>query len=235
MKPTTIDLKNNVVRYYITVGAIWAAGVVFLIIFAFCVFQYFITRQLTEDSRSERNRLEGELSYLNITQEAIGDVDTYNNILIRLVPESEDYFSIIASLERLSIRTGLQISRYSITLPESGSDKYTMSIVGTIDQSQFPTFLQRYKYGSGRLVTIENMSVNSQKENNVRLTLNFYSRKVTTSSINRVGTLTSEDLDLMNDIVQRMTISGALEESSIQEITPENSSLPDPVEQTSEQ
>lgn len=232
MKPTSIDLKNNVVRYYITVGVIWAVGLLFLGVFAFCVFQYFTTRQLTEDARTERNRLEGELSYLNITQEAIGDVDTYNSILIRLVPESEDYFSIIASLERLSIRTGLQISRYSITLPESGSDKYTMSIVGTIDQSQFPTFLQRYKYGSGRLVTVENMSINTQKENNVRLTLNFYSRKVTTSSINRVGTLTSEDLELMNDIVQRMTVSGALDESNIQEITPENSSLPAPVDES---
>ena len=214
------------------VAAIWVVGVIAFLGASFLVLQYLQTQQLIEDTRVERDKLEGELSYLNISQEAVGDVDMFNDILIRLIPESEDYFSIIASLERLSIRTGLQISRYSIELPETGSDKYSMAIVGTIPPAQFQNFLQKYKYGSGRLVTIENMSINNQTENNVRLVLNFYSRKVTTSTLVRVGTLTSEDLELMNDIISRMRASGALDANNIpNETTTESVSLPPPTEE----
>lgn len=201
-----IDWKNNVVQYQTTNIIILAIGAIFLMVFAYFVFQIVTTNQLIEEARQEQTKLQGEISYFNLARQLTqNDVESYNTLLMRLIPEKEDYFSIIASLERLSLYTGLDVSRYSIDLPEQGNDKYTLSIVGTVPKNILPLFLANYQYGTGRLVTIESMTLNDSDENNVNLILNFYAKPVTTSNILKVGSLSQADINLMEGVEEKMT------------------------------
>jgi hypothetical protein len=207
MKMTSLDLKDNVTRYKAINAAIVSVGAVLLIGFAVMVYMIITTTQEIADTRTELDKVRGEISYFNLAKLLAADeVEGFNDTLLDLIPEQEDYFSIIASLERLSARTGLRITRYAIDLPEGGSDKFTLNIVGTILPSQLDRFLNNYKYGTGRLVTIESMALNPQEENNVRVTMNFYSRAVTTSTLIRVGTLDRNDIQLMSQIREAMAV-----------------------------
>ncbi len=206
MLKINIDWKNNIVRYKTINGIIVSIAVVFLLLFAYFAYQGITTSQLIEETRQEQTKLQGEISYFNLASKlAANEVEGYNTLLLRLIPEVEDYFSIIASLERLSLYTGLDVSRYSIDLPEQGKDKYTLSIVGTVPQSILPLFLANYQYGTGRLVTIESMTLSDSKENNINLVLSFYSQAVTPSNILKVGSLSQEDIALMKQIQSKMT------------------------------
>lgn len=202
-----VDLKNNTTRYYTVNGVILAFAAFFLGLFAFFSFQVVSVNQQIDDARFQRDKLYQEISYFKVARDlATEDVETYNSMLLQLIPEIEDYFSIIASLERLSIYTGIDISRYSISLADANSDKFALSILGTVPPELFQTFLDNYQYGTGRLVTIESISYTTSEQNNVRLTLNLYSRKVTTSNLVRVGSLSREDMDLMTEVQSKMRL-----------------------------
>lgn len=196
-----IDLKDSVTRYTAVNAAIIAVAVVLLCVFAFFTLRIVALNEEIYDARNKSKRLQSELSYYNLAKKLVTeDVEEYNSLLRRLIPEREDYFAIIASLESLSIYTGIDVSRYSIELPPQGSSKYSLSILGTIPVELLPVFLENYQYGTGRLVTVESMSYRDAAENNVRIQLNMYNRDVETSNVTRVGSLTEEDMELIRDI-----------------------------------
>ena len=58
------------------------------------------------------------------------EVDKYNSILDQLIPQREDYFSILYSLETLSTDTGFNITKYSLNLSQSQKDTITIGIEG---------------------------------------------------------------------------------------------------------
>ena len=201
-----IDWKNNIVRYKTINIIIVGTGVIFLLFFAYFALQVATVYQLMDETRQQQTKLQGEISYFSLASKlAANDVEAYNTLLLRLIPEVEDYFSIIASLERLSLYTGLDVSRYSIDLPEQGVDKYTLSIVGTVPKRILPLFLKNYQYGTGRLVTIESMTLNNNEDNNINLVLSFFSQAVTPSNILKVGSLAQDDIILMQEIQGKMT------------------------------
>ena len=225
MKPIKIDWKNNSTRFQAINISILSVGAIFLMVFAYFVFQVINTNNLIEEARVQQTKLQGEISYFNLARKLTeNDVDVYNTLLLRLIPEVEDYFSIIASLERLSLYTGLDVSRYSIDLPDSGSDKFTLSIVGTVPQSILPLFLKNYQYGTGRLVTIENMTITNSSENNVQVVLNFYSREVTTSNLLKVGSLSQDDITLMQGIKEQIE-QGEEQAATLQQLRQAEASL----------
>ncbi len=233
MLKINIDWKNNIVRYKTINVIIVGIGMVFLFLFAYFAFQVITTYQLIEETRAQQTKLQGEISYFNLASKLTADdVEGYNTLLLRLIPEVEDYFSIIASLERLSLYTGLDVSRYSIDLPEQGKDKYTLSIVGTVPQSILPLFLQNYQYGTGRLVTIESMTLSDAKENNINLVLSFYSQAVTPSNILKVGSLSQEDVAMMQKIQAKMT-QGESQAEELEQLREEETRLQE-AEQASE-
>ena len=211
MKLNSIDWKNNIVRYNTINAIILSAAGLFLVMFAVFTFLGVTANQSIEDSRLERGKLEGEISYFNLTKKLASEkVESFNNVLLQLIPEQEDYFLLIASIERFSQRTGLKVDTYSVDVPEEGSDKFTMTITGSFAPNQLTRFLENYQYGTGRLVTIENMTLNETNTPergqiaDVRMTINFYSRKVSTSNLIRVGSLSQKDIDLMEDISAKM-------------------------------
>lgn len=211
MKLNNIDWKNNIVRYNLINTIILSAAGLFLVAFAAFSFLAVTATQGIEDARTERSKLEGEISYFNLTKKLASDqVENYNNLLLQLIPEQEDYFLLIASIERFSQRTGLKVDTYSVDVPKDGSEKFTMTINGSFAPNQFKRFMANYQFGTGRLVTIENMTLNQSQipgkvpTDDIRITMNFYSRKVSTSNLIRVGSLSQKDIDLMATIAQKM-------------------------------
>ena len=225
MKVSNIDWKNNIVRYNAINAIILSAAGIFLVLFGVLTFLGVSASQSIEDARQERSKLEGEISYFNLTKKLASDkVENFNNILLQLIPEQEDYFLLIASIERFSQRTGLKVDTYSVDVPEEGSDKFTMTIAGSFAPSQLNRFLDNYQYGTGRLVTIENMTLNESNTkdrgqiDDVRMTINFYSRKVSTSNLIRVGSLSQKDIDIMDEIAAKMAVGEKQGQAIQQEI-----------------
>lgn len=206
-----LDFSDNVSRYYSKVMALWAVALAFLGIAAFLFFQSMDTYALVEIRKQDFDAAQTELSYVTTAQTvAEQNVTAYNTLLSRLVPPTEDYFSVVASMERLSLRTGIEITRYSINLPEDGTEIYPLSIVATIPVEDFDRFLDTYRFGTGRLVTISAMNFSNQASGNVRFTMNFYSKEVTTTNISRIASLSMDDLELLQEIARQIRQSESM-------------------------
>ena len=94
----------------------------------------------------------------------------------RLIPESENYFSIIQTLERLSVSTGFQVSSYTINLDNSSETKLSLMVNGEGSSEAFLRFLNSYSGDGGRFITIEQISLDPQQPNGIQLNLNFYAK-----------------------------------------------------------
>ncbi len=211
LKAFQLSMSDNVSRYYGKVIALWAVALVFLGIAAILFFQSMDTYALVEIRKQDFDDAQTELSYVTTAQTvAEQNVTAYNTLLSRLVPPTEDYFSVVASMERLSLRTGIEITRYSINLPAEGSEIYPLSIVATIPVEEFDRFLETYQFGTGRLVTISAMNFTNQSSGNVRFTMNFYSKEVTTTNISRIASLSMDDLDLLDEIARQIRQSESM-------------------------
>jgi len=104
------------------------------------------------------------------------DLESYVQILNMLIPNTEDFFSIIYSLEKLSNKTGFNISSYSVNLKTSTKNKISISILGTGNQDYFTNFLKSYNFSGGRFITIDNIELTPEFSGLISLDLSFYSK-----------------------------------------------------------
>lgn len=100
----------------------------------------------------------------------------------KLIPDSEDYFSMIYSLEQLSQSTGFLINSYTVNLTKSTANKLSLSVTGVGDSATFLKLLQEYNVGGGRLITAEKIGVDPTQIGSITLVLNFYNKKADTSN-----------------------------------------------------
>jgi hypothetical protein len=154
--------------------------------------------------QDEVSKLQNKLTILevnkNLTQ---SQIDFYNKLLSQLVPDKEDYFSILSALEQLSAQTGFVISQYSINLSQSAPGKLQLEVQGDGDANAFLKFLEVYQFGGGRLITNEQISYASDRIGQIKLKLNFYSKKVDTTA--GLVALTPSQIDLMRRIQSKTT------------------------------
>ena len=114
-------------------------------------------QQLVAASTQEQTNLDEDLQLMN-----------------RLIPQSQDYFTIIQSLENLSQQTQFQITSYTINLSSSTDTKLAIIVRGVGDSSAFVRFLDDYQLNGGRLITIEKVTINPLNPGEVQLNMNFY-------------------------------------------------------------
>lgn len=137
----------------------------------------------------------------------LGEVDLDATIkgLNELIPNSEDYFSVIYALEKLSQKTGFIINSYYINMALSTSNKLKLLITGTGDRTSFLKFLSEYNFGGGRLITSDKIELTPQISGQIKVDITFYSKK-TDLSQNSEGTKLSptflEDLARLKQKVQ---------------------------------
>lgn len=104
------------------------------------------------------------------------ELESYVQILNLLIPNTEDFFSIIYSLETLSKKTGFNISSYTVNLKKSTKDKISISILGTGSQEYFTNFLKSYNFDGGRFITIDSIDLTPQFSGLIKLDVSFYSK-----------------------------------------------------------
>jgi hypothetical protein len=162
----------------------------------------------------EKTQIEGEVeslrkqvdTYNSNKQLVQSDLDLYNNLLLSVIPNREDFFSMILALEKISQETGFNIDKYTIQLTDSTPEKLALSVEGTGDSNSFLKFLQQYRYKGGRLITNEKMEFSTANVGQTKLSLNFYN-KASGLSDQKVEAISTADVNLIKDIQNKVSLS----------------------------
>ena len=141
------------------------------------------------------NNLKETLSLLTKSSNiSVGEIDQFNNIAANLIPERESYFSIINALDALSQKTGFIFGDYEINLSDSNQEKLSLNVNGKGNIDTLHTFLQEYKFISGRLITINSLDLLAEDQDQYSLTLNFYHQSA--SSVAPADALSEPDVSV---------------------------------------
>lgn len=185
--------------------------VVGLIIFGIFFFsgQYHEERNKATKIQEQKVELEKKrdlIEFMGVSLEAAKDpakLQRLNELLSQLIPSSEDYFSIIAALEKLSQSTGFIITEYSIDPARTTQEKIALNITGFGDSNAFLDFLKNYTISGGRLITIDKVSFSDELQSGSEISLNFYSGK---SAGQQPAAISKEDKALLTSIIDKIQI-----------------------------
>lgn len=163
--------------------------------------------------KKEVELLQGEISMLgdryntlkynkSLTQDQIKD---YNKLLASLIPETEDFFSIIYALEAISNASGFRITDYAIDIGATTKEKLILTANGKGDTDAFLKFLQEYQFVGGRLVTTDKIVYRGEKNaGDTKITLNFYSKRFSFNETVRVPQLTKQEIQRLEEIKNKI-------------------------------
>ena len=105
------------------------------------------------------------------------NIDEYNKILEKVIPDNESYFLVITSLEQLAARTGVRVVSYSIDLTSTTMEKLTLEVVIEGNLASIENFMKEYQFAGGRLITNERLSLNLKDLQNITFSLNFFHKE----------------------------------------------------------
>lgn len=135
--------------------------------------------------KSRINILKTDINQLDkkvkLYQESIPSTDKLDEdikLLNRLIPNVEDYFSVIYALDKLSEETGFLIINYSVNVKKSTSDKLRLTINGIGDSEAFLRFLEKYQFSGGRLITSDKIELNPEMSGAIKLNITFYNKAI---------------------------------------------------------
>jgi len=186
--------------------------VVFIIILFMTIFS-FSNLQILKD---KNNKLSEEVSVLKNRRDTILDnvktinennnFEKYNQVLGMLVPESEDFFSIIYTLQKLSQESGLIINEYAVSLGRANTEKTSIMITYLEDQVSFMKFLDLYQFSGGRLVSIPNINWKSDSTGKAKILLNFYTKEFVPLN-EQVFKITKAEQNRVKDILSKIKLN----------------------------
>ncbi|MCS6956394.1 MAG: hypothetical protein NZM02_00910 [Patescibacteria group bacterium] len=153
----------------------------FVLIFLFLVFVIGLNKTIKANSEikkisEEIKNLKKEVSPYNYDEQTKEKINESIKLLNSLIPDIEDYFSIIYALENLSRKTGFMIVNYSVDVSQSTREKIKLSVGGVGDSQSFLNFLDQYNFGGGRLITSDRVEYNSEKSGIIKINLTFYNK-----------------------------------------------------------
>ena len=105
------------------------------------------------------------------------NIDEYNKILEKVIPDNESYFLVITALEQLAVRTGVRVVSYSIDLTSTTMEKLTLEVVIEGNLASIENFMKEYQFAGGRLITNERLSLNLKDLQNITFSLNFFHKE----------------------------------------------------------
>jgi len=129
--------------------------------------------------KSEIYKYEQRLEIINKNSSTNKKIELYTKLLNSLIPDKEDYFSIIYALDTLSKKTGFYINNYTLNISDSTSDRLKLTITGYGDYQAFINFLNEYNLSGKRLITSNMIQLNTEDINSAyKVFLTFYNKKV---------------------------------------------------------
>lgn len=156
-------------------------------IFIFVLIITVIRIGLTENSsfnkkimvlKTELDLLQNKVELIKTTIPSSEKLDEDLKFLINLIPNIEDYFSAIYSLEKLSQKTNFIITSYSVNLVASTSEILKLTVDGTGDSQSFIKFLKSYNFDGGRLITSDKIKIDPSLSGLIKIELTFYNKDV---------------------------------------------------------
>ena len=195
--------KINLQPFY-PVIALWVINLLLVGCCFFGVSQLIASFQEYTQLETEVTQLQAKVDLVNENRKIDPfELDRLTVILSQLIPDSEDSFLVISTLERLSSQTGFSLERYTVNIPSSTDEKLSLTIDGSGDSESFLKLLSTYQYGGGRLVTNEELEFSPTNLRSVRLTLNFYHKR-TAGNLEGDKKITQKDFELIRTIEQKM-------------------------------
>ena len=182
---------------------------------------FFFFRQYWENSlkinslQSETNDLNKKKDIIKSTNQFITEeinLDDINLVLGQLIPSEDDYFSVAVALEKLSFQTNFFIVSYSIDISQSTGEKLAIVIEGQGDTDSFLSFLKTYKFGGGRVITINKIELVEQDTINAKISINVYRGKG--RSAKSFEPLTEEDKRLVAEVLKKVQVDFKTEETA---------------------
>lgn len=182
------------------------------IVFLLLILVVFIFYAHFNVQKKEVDLMNGEVSMLSnrfntlkynksLTEDQIKE---YNKLLASLIPETEDFFSIIYALEEISNASQFIITNYEINISKTTREKLTITAEGRGDSEAFLNFLQEYQFAGGRLVTSDRIQYGGAGSGSTKITLNFYSKRFSFNETVQVPQLSKEEIQKLEDIKQKV-------------------------------
>ena len=157
---------------------------------------------MTGEVQMLKNRFDTLKYNKSLTEDQIKE---YNKLLASLVPETEDFFSIIYALEQISLASKFVISDYTIEVGKiTNREKMTLTVVGKGDPEAFLKFLQVYQFAGGRLATSDKIQYGGPTTGGTRITLTFYSKRFAFNESVQVPQLSKEEITKLEVIKQKV-------------------------------
>ncbi len=166
---------------------LYIVSIVFLVILIVFVSKFSVDRLIESNKKTKLLKadiieLEKKVKLYQTSIPSSDKLDEDINLLNSLIPNIEDYFSVIYSLEKLSQKTGFLIVDYSVNIQKSTTNKLRLIVTGMGDSVSFLKFLEDYKFGGGRLITSDKIELNSQISESIKLDLTFYNKSANLNS-----------------------------------------------------
>ena len=193
-----------------------------VLILFFVVFLY--VNQYNENVK-KINSLEAEIEEYNKKRELLDfknqvvsnevDLDYVNGVLTQLIPTKEDYFSVIAALENLSVQTNFIITSYNIIVGSSTPEKLAIIIEGQGDPNTFLEFLKEYNFAGGRLITADKIEFTQEAFTGAKVNISVYAGKPSSTKVSK--TIEEDNTTLIETLLQKVKIDLKTEEFEVSE------------------
>lgn len=128
----------------------------------------------------------------------------YNEVLNKLIPDEETYFSVIGAFEQLSEETGVTINSYTINLDQTTDQKLSLELSISGDQESILRMLRDYNYASGRFLTNEEVDFTVGNTSAISFGVNLVHAKTEVSQVDTSITISPKDIQFMEEILQKM-------------------------------
>lgn len=131
---------------------------------------------------AENIELMNKVTLMNSTVPESEKLDEDVKFLNTLIPDVEDYFSVIYALEQLSKKTNFVITSYSVNVKASTTDKLRINVTGVGDSQSLINFLKDYNFSGGRLITSDKVQLDPNFSGSIIINLTFYNKKTTAAN-----------------------------------------------------
>lgn len=187
-------------RFTIRVTLFWIQSLIVFSLMIWFVQQSIFLFQDTQVLEQEQDTVREQITIAQ-TSQRISSEESARLLLTleQIVPSTDDYFSIILALERFSQTTGLNIARYSVNLQDQNS-RFSLNVSGALSEEDIGRFLDLYQYATGRLVTIDSITISNRSQQNIEFELSIYSGLVGQEQISIFNTISQNEIDEIDRI-----------------------------------
>lgn len=134
------------------------------------------------------------------------EIQENTRLLEELIPPSDTNLSMYYILDDLSVKSGLDLSNYQLS-SSSEDERSQVSVSATGTPDDLISFLNRYMFITGRLLTLQSIEIrrdtNESEELNIRMVLNYYTINI--RPISKVQkTVSQSDIEFLRTVRERV-------------------------------